>query len=210
MAGYGTGKGNRKGLIIGITAGVLAVAGIIAAIALIPRFKRQKVEIPEEYLVETVDAENELRELGEIRSVQNAKRSKKVHTEKQAAENLASRGFTQAEISSEYSINGDYYTEKEVSKNSKTKHPAYDTYYVTSQNMVWYITEINGRVFAVPSSYNATGRNERFIIVSESDSMISYDSKTNNFYELVPFDDSEILLITVDRIDSDTLENFAF
>jgi len=206
----GAGKKNKKGLIIGIIAGALALSGIITAIVLVSHGKKETVKVPEEYLVDTVDAENHLAQIGEIKSVQSAKKSKSVHTEKDAAANLTSRGFTQMEITAEYTMNGDYYTEAEVSKDGKTKHPAYNTYYITSQNQAWYITEINGRVFAAPSFYNASNSDGVYVIVSETDSMISYDSETNSFYELVPFNTSGIRIITVDRIDSDALEALYF
>lgn len=132
--------------------------------------------------------------------------SDKVHTEAEVYNNLIDRGFNSQTITTEYSMEGEYYKATDISDSSSSKHPVYQTYYVTENQDVWTIFEINGAVMANPVSYNAQSGLDVQVIISESDSVTSYDSATNKFYETIP-DESSLIVKTVSRIDSETLEN---
>lgn len=65
---------------------------------------------------------------------------------------------------------------------------------------------INGSVVANPVSFNIQSELSVQVIISEKDTVTSYDSTTNKFFETIP-DESVLLVITVDRIDAETLNS---
>ncbi len=131
--------------------------------------------------------------------------SSEVHTEKETFLNLTTRGFTQYPITTETSISGELIDEFEISDQAQTKHPMYITYYITGTGDLWTIMEINGHVFANPVSYNLTENGAGQVILSETNSIFSYDPISNAFYETIP-NISALKVVTVNYIDADTLE----
>lgn len=202
-------KKGKKGMkIVLIALAVAAVTvGLVFLINYIVRMihKADTQKVPEDYIVETVDAEEYYEGKAKILAVVPVKDSTDIHMEDDALNNLTERGFNQTDVTADYSIKGEYIKSTKIAGGSKTKHPEYETYYITSNGSVYTIKEINGKVFAIPFSDNAESRGN-MIILSESDSITSYDSTSNSFYEIIPYESYGITVVTVERIDAQALE----
>ncbi len=135
--------------------------------------------------------------------------SDKVHTETEVYNDFVGRGFVENPIETDYSMNGDYFESEAISNTSSTKHPYYQTSYITSNGDIWIIIEINGAVMANPVSYNLQSGSNVQVIISETETVTSYDSQTNKFYETIP-NESELIVKTIGSIDAETLENLTF
>ena len=150
------------------------------------------------------DAETYYERRSEVLDVAEADVSVSVHTEAEASANFIERGFDQYPVTTDYTLQGEYIGETEISSDSDEKHPVYETYYMGGEEIIWVIYEINGRIIADPVSYNLeSGRNVR-LVIAENTTLISYDGTMNRFYETVP-DASVLFLKTVPRIDAQML-----
>lgn len=158
-----------------------------------------------EHFVSAPDAEAYYEENAKIVDVVDVNKSKDVQTEAESYEELVNRGFNQYAVSSSYSMDGDYSDAADISESSAEKHPIYETYYFTKSGDLWTIFVINGVTMANPVSYNLQSGLNVQVIVSESDTIMSYDSTTNKFFETIP-DASALIVVTVERIDAETLE----
>lgn len=161
--------------------------------------------VPEAYTVTSPDADAYYENNSKVISEINVKDSDAVLTEAETSQALEDRGFTQFSVTSAYSMDGKYYDSEDVSDTSSKKHPIYETYYVTAAEEVWTIFVINGVTMANPVSYNLQSTLGVQVIFSETDTVMSYDSVTNKFYETIP-DKSVLIVITVEKIDAQTLE----
>lgn len=159
----------------------------------------------ESFEVTPPDADEYFSENSTVVSKTNAKDSYNVLTEAEVFKSLTNRGFSQYPITTEYSMDGEYSTATAISDTSSTKHPMYQTYYITPDGDVWTIFSINGEIFANPTSYNTQSTLGVRVLVSESDTITSYDSTTNRFYESVP-KDTALFVMIADDIDSETLD----
>ena len=157
------------------------------------------------YEVPTKDAESYYQNNSEIISEINANDSKDVCTEAEAFKYFSERGFTQYSITTQYSMEGIYSDTVDISDTSSEKHPSYQTYYTTQNGDIWTIFIINGNIMANPVSYNIQSELGVQVIISESDTVTSYDSADNKFYETIP-KESALIVITVEKINSDALE----
>ncbi|RKD30458.1 zinc ribbon domain-containing protein [Lacrimispora algidixylanolytica] len=155
--------------------------------------------------IEHPDADAYYKKNTEIISEISAKKSNEVQTEKELMSSVESRGFTKYPISSEYSIDGEYYTATNITNDSSDKHPIYQTYYQSSSNDLWTIFIINGAVIANPVTYNMQSKLGVQLLISESETITSYDSATNKFYKTIP-NESEVIIKVVNRIDTETLD----
>lgn len=165
--------------------------------------------LKERYHVDAPDADEYFENNSTVVSVVDAATSADVLTEKQVSRSLTGLGFTDYPITSDYTMDGTYYRAAEISQGSGDKHPVYETYYVTKDDHVWMIFVINGKVMANPVSYNLQSGLGVQVIISETESVISYDGTTNQFYETVP-NASELVVKVVDKIDAQTLETLTF
>ena len=116
------------------------------------------------------------------------------------------RGFDECIITSEYTMNGDYSSAEEISPNSSEKHPIYEALYLTPSGELWNILNYNGHMMANPVSYNLDSPRDVQLIISENESVTSYVSETNKFYEIIP-PESELIVMQVDHIDAATLDS---
>ena len=164
-------------------------------------------EIPSEAL-ERTETDDYMDALGTVVDKTSAKSSSTVHTEAEATVSFAERGFTQYPITTAYTMEGAQEQQEEISDSSATEHPFYQTYYITDSEVIWVVMEVNGRMFANPVTYNASEGWDVRRIVSESNTIFSYDGATNRFYEIIP-DRSEAIVKTVGRIDAQTLESLS-
>lgn len=151
------------------------------------------------------DAEDYFENNATVISVIDAAESEKVLTEAEVYDVLSNRGFTQYSITSTYSMTGEYSDESDITETSSSKHPIYETYYISENGDIWTILSINGSIFANPVSYNLQSELGVQVIVSESETVMSYDCITNKFFETIP-DKSALLVITVNKINAELLD----
>lgn len=167
--------------------------------------EEQTDTIPESYEVTPPDADSYYQTNSTVISEVDAADSDDVLTEAETCDTLTDRGFTQFPITSSYSMDGEYYDSEDILDNAATKHPMYETYYAAANGNIWTIFMINGVTMANPVSYNLQSGLGVQVIISESETVISYDSTTNKFFETVP-DPSALIVVTIDRIDAKSLE----
>ena len=160
----------------------------------------------EEYTVEMVDAKEYFSNNSEIISEISVSDAENVDTEAETYDYLEKRGFAEYSVTAEYSIDGDYVGETAIEEDSQEKHPVYNTFYYSSSGEVWTITSINGQITANPVSYNFQSESDAPVLISDSETIVSYDNATNKFYETIP-SESALKLIVVDQIDAATLDN---
>ncbi len=141
----------------------------------------------------------------QVISVKPAKDSDAVFTESEITENLLERGFGDYPITSDYSMDGEYFEATEISGMSSDKHPTYRTFFISEAEDYWTIFVVDGFVVAIPVSYNLQSELDVQVVLSESATVMSYDSVTNKFFETIP-NESELIVKTVDRINAETLE----
>ena len=161
-------------------------------------------ELSDVYDATAVNAEEYFKEKSTIISSTNAKDSKVVLNEKEVYDTLASRGF-QEEIITVYSMDGEYQEADTITSSSSTKHPMYEMYYVTKKGDIWDIIIVNNVIIANPISYNLETEKTVQVLISETNTLMSYDNVTNKFYETIP-NASEIKIKKVNQINSSTLE----
>lgn len=159
----------------------------------------------ESYEVTTEDADEYYKNNSQIISEINANDSDKVSSEKDIKKSLEERGFNVFPITYEYSMDGQYSDSAEISDGSDEKHPMYTTYYVTENGDLWTINEVNGTIVANPVFYNEQSELPVQLIISETDSVVSYDSTKNKFYETIP-NNLSLIVKKVDKINAETLE----
>lgn len=158
----------------------------------------------EQYMVTAPNAEEYYENNSKVLSKISAKDSEKVTTEKETIDLLNKRGFKDFPIITNYDMEGKYIDGEEISESS-TKHPSYETYYQTKDGNLWTIFVVNGAVMANPVFYNFQSKLNAQLIISESDSVVSYDGTKNMFYDTIP-NKSEIIIKKVKIINTETLE----
>ena len=135
------------------------------------------------------------------------KDSKEVLTEREAVRLMEERGFTQYPVTWEYDMDGNYQDERMASAVSETKHPMYSSEYISETGDVWSLLIIEDSLFAIPFSYNLGSGGGVQTTVSESETIVSYDSSSNCFYKTIPFVNVMKVEI-VSQIDASTLNSF--
>ena len=155
-----------------------------------------------------VSAEEYYEANAEVLKVVDASKSVNMPTEAEAISLLNERGFSQYPVIHTYSTNGEYYGETEAEETSSARHPMYQTYYLSSTGEYWTIYVINGNIFADPLSITFEYGSNVPVLVSESETLTSYDNSTNTFYTTVPHE-TEVRVKVVNRIDATTLDNLA-
>ncbi|MCD8181230.1 MAG: hypothetical protein LUF26_07125 [Firmicutes bacterium] len=158
-----------------------------------------------QYSVEHPDADEYFQNNSTVLSEVGANESDEVMSESEAYNTLTERGFVSYPIFTEYSMNGEYSEAEEISQSSTDKHPMYQTIYQSESGDFWTIYLINGSIMAYPVSYNMQSELNTQVAISESDSVMSYDSAANKFYETIP-NESEVIIKKIERIDTETLE----
>lgn len=136
----------------------------------------------------------------------SADEAKEMLTEQQAIEELHKRGFDQFEITYDYKADGEYVDEAEVT-GSKEQRPMYQTFYSSLVNEeVWYIIMINGFITASPVYFNS--KLYVPVMLSETESILGYDSDANTFFEIIP-NETIAKLKVVNKINAETLDSFS-
>ena len=159
-------------------------------------------EVPDETgQLPTIDPDTYYAELGEVVAVTPVEESDAVRTEKDVRADFTARGFEE-EITTPYSMGGKYLGDAQVTADSTQSHPVYEMYFRSSEEVLWYISEVNGVITAQPLTY-LNENHDAPILLAEGDSVTAYDSASNAFYEIVP---TGYELKPVDRIDFETLD----
>ena len=161
--------------------------------------------LTDQYEVTPPDAEEYFNNNSTVLSVLNVEDAETVLSESEVYDLLTERGFEEYEIVTDYYMDGEFEDDMEISRYSSDKHPIYQTYYMTPEEDWWSIFIINNAIYANPVSYNLEDVTKVPVIISEKEEIISYDSTTNKYYVNQP-NDSVILVKTVERIDSETLD----
>ena len=170
-----------------------------------PNEENEEVDLGSNYEVPEFDAEAYFRENTTLKSTFDVASSQSIHTESEAYDSFVERGFDGSQVMYEYTMDGTYLGENEISRSSSSKHPMYQTYYATTSGDIWMILEINGSFFATPITYNFSNTQNIPVILSETDTITSYDSSTNKFYVNIP-NASQTVIKTVSKIDAETIE----
>ena len=136
----------------------------------------------------------------------NVSQSKTIPNESEVISILKSRGFVDYPITFNYSLDGEYVGDTEVTNGSTEKYPMYQTYYRSSNGELWTIFVINGQVMANPATFNIEySEYNSQLLISEYDYLTSYDDSTNLFYVTKP-KESSVILKTIERIDANLLD----
>ena len=159
-----------------------------------------------ELFLEPIDAEEYLDEIGEVKTKTDVSASEAVMTGGEVIEFLTERGFGECPIYTNYSIDGIYQEEQEVTSDSSEQYPIYFTYYLSEDALIWKLSVINDVLLAEPIFYNYREGADVPVILSETDTMTSYDNVTNQFFVVVP-DASEIVLKSVSEINAALLDS---
>ena len=163
--------------------------------------KRMDVELhgevldDESYTVAAVDADEYFENHAKVLKEIDAKDSKN-----------SERGFSDCILTEVYSLEGDLEPENEVTEKTSDIYPMYQAYYESANGNVWLIYSINSSLMAVPILNNIQPQGGAELIVSESNTLVSYDSVKNKFYETIP-NSTEINVKTVDSITADVLDS---
>ena len=159
--------------------------------------------------LEIRDADAYFSEHGTVLDVANLQDEDAMLTEAGAYELLNERGFSDYRITAGNDSEGNMTEPAEISPNSKNRHPIYETYYVSAQNILWVITVTGHTVTANPLSFNLESEKEVMIIVTETEYVTSFDNASRRFFRTVPAE-SVLALKKVERIDKAALDQMTW
>lgn len=114
-------------------------------------------------------------------------------------------GFAGYQVIACYSMDGEYLGEDTIIDYDDVPRPTYDIEYTTAAGDYWVIYICGDQIMANPVTYNLQSSREVRVIISEKDTLTSYSGDDNTFYEIIP-SDTEVLVLTVEKIDAETLE----
>ncbi len=160
------------------------------------------------YKVAPLDADSYFASNSTIISKRAVKDSIDVFSQADIFADLKKRGFDTHPITTEYSMDGDYFEEVEISNKSSDYHPTYSTSYLTKEEDLWTVFVVDNFVMATPVSYNLQSELGVEIVISESNTVMSYDSATNKFFETIP-NESELIVKTIELINAEALEGLS-
>ena len=161
-----------------------------------------------ENLLKPVNADDHFNEIGTVIEKTNVNSSDKVLSEYDVGKNMDDRGFRDYEIMSQYNMEGSFSQEEEIGSSSYESHPVYYLDYIDESNRQWRIYNTNGAVSAYLISYRVENPDKPPVILSESDSLMGYDSHTNTYYEYKPNSDTANV-IKISKITAEALEAFS-
>ena len=144
-----------------------------------------------------------------IMKAENVSNSKNLLSEKEAKVLLEERGFSFYDINYDYTIDGNSVEETVVDPNSDVKHPRYLTNYMDKKNRVWTIYIIENSIIAYCVSYTFESNTGVELLISETDSVTTYDADKNMFYTSIP-KETYAIVKTVKRIDTEALDNVKY
>lgn len=125
-------------------------------------------------------------------------------SEKEAYAFLNDRGFGGGPITTSYSMEGAYFDPMEISDQSPTHHPTYETRFESDLGEIWTVSIIGMEITAYPLLFNLKSDREVALILAESEMVTSYDSTTKTFYKSMP-KTSSLVVKRVEKVDQETL-----
>lgn len=153
------------------------------------------------------EADSYYQERAEVISVTDVKDAENILSEQEVTSLFTDRGFEDYGIQSEFDESGNVYEEKEyIGDKPQQKHPLYEMYYISKNEMIWTIYNVNGIVYAYPVSYNLVSERQAPLLVTETDTVIGYDNETNQYYETIP-NSTSVIVMKVARIDKEVLDS---
>lgn len=156
--------------------------------------------------VEYPDVDKFFNDNSDVQQIVAVSDSSDVLTEKEVIKDIEKRGFTDFYVTTEYDMNGNYYEAEEIASEGNDKHPIYNAVCTTPSGDIWELSYVNNQIIATPTSYLMASERDVSIIVSESDTVTSYDSLGNRFFVTTPHDDYAVVKV-VDTIDDVTLNS---
>ena len=204
--------GNKRIVLCKIAGVLVVVAGVVLCVILTKDKKKDNNEdndTEDNYSVEYVDADQYFKEQA-VEVVDSAvEESDSVLTEEQAYKLFDSLGFNQYDVTASYLMDGEYVGDVAINSSSTDKHPMYQTQYVVGDEeneSVWIIYLIGDSIMAYPATYNQMEDRQVEVIVSEKETITSYDNITNKFYETIP-KENVVNVVVVDKINAERLES---
>lgn len=88
-----------------------------------PNEENEEVDLGSNYEVPEFDAEAYFRENTTLKSTFDVASSQSIHTESEAYDSFVERGFDGSQVMYEYTMDGTYLGENEISRSSSSKHP---------------------------------------------------------------------------------------
>ena len=157
--------------------------------------------------IDPAEAEKYYRDSSEeVVKITDAKESADVPSEKEVTKLLSDRGFSTDNIVTDYTMDAEFLDEAKIDENSTEKHPIYKMLYGSESEILWNIFVINGVVSAYPVSYNLVSERQAVLLITETDTVTSYDYTSNRFFETIP-KESTMIVRKVSRIDKETLDS---
>lgn len=161
------------------------------------------------------DAEQYYRENATLLDICSVGDGDMVLTGREVAEEAAARGFLSCDITAEFSKDGKVLHSENpaggssivgmVVSESDDKFPSYSIDYISASGEWWRIFITNGCYIAKPIYFNFESDLDVNVVFSESESLTYYDSYSNKFYKVVPFEENLIVRV-LERIDADALD----
>ena len=143
----------------------------------------------------------------EVYSVRDASGSEGALIESAVVAELSERGFEGLLVTTHYGPDGEMCDETEVSPDGEAVHPSYTALYESESGDLWTIYVNDGDFMAYPVSYNTRAGGTE-VMVCEHEYITSYDGETGRFFRVRPTDGS-CDIVTVDRIDAETLDSLS-
>lgn len=184
---------------------LIIVLGIIGYLYAKKQFQENQDDIHDkQHTVETIDADDYFEENATVLNTFKASTSENLLNQAEAIKGFKERGFTDADIYYDYSKEGEFLDEKIASNDETSAHPMYYTVFISDKEEYWIIYLIDDAYYANPLSYNQD--KEVATYLSETDSLLSYDNVTDQFYETIP-NETMINVVKVNQIDAETLNS---
>lgn len=120
---------------------------------------------------------------------------------------VAQRGFEDAEVLADFDLGGTYEDPHTLDESSTEKYPSYSMIYQSEQGVVWVVYVNDGSYIAVPLGGD-NGALAKEIIVVEDDSVVQYDGTKNEFSDQPISSITDAVVIQVNRVDKATLDSY--
>lgn len=162
-----------------------------------------------EYNNKPINAAQYYEEYAQIISIESLENAADIQSGKEVEEELRSRGFDQYGIVAPYDELGGLNNGDEDTPMVDRHAPIFLTYYLTESEDLWTVSIINGHISAYPVSFNLRDEAGIEVLLTETETVMSYDGLTRTFFETIP-DPSELIIKKIKTIDADHLEELSW
>lgn len=186
---------------------LLIISVVIAVIVSFFFFKKKNGNSQDS--LEAIDADKYYKKNSTVlEKIKLSVNNEHVLTEAAAYKLLIDKGFVNHDIYTMYENDGTYHSAELIDETADICHPIYETIYCTPDEQYWLISIMGDEIVAYPASYNEEHIDRTEVILSESESIFSYDNVTNTLYKNIPKKD--ILIVkTVVEINADVLNTIS-